>query len=52
VEAGDHSIEMRYRPWSVYLGAAMTSAAALIALRCLIFRPHRSRSFRTQSPGS
>ncbi len=32
VEAGDHTIEMRYRPWSVFVGAALTSAAALVAL--------------------
>lgn len=30
VEAGDHVIEMRYRPWSVYLGAALSLAACLI----------------------
>ncbi len=32
VEAGDHTIEMKYRPWSVFVGAAMTVVAALIAL--------------------
>jgi hypothetical protein len=32
VEAGDHTIEMRYRPWSVFVGAALTGAAALVAL--------------------
>ena len=32
VDAGDHTIEMRYRPWSVYVGAAMSAAAGLIAL--------------------
>ncbi len=32
VEAGDHTIEMRYRPWSVFLGAGMTGMAALVAL--------------------
>jgi len=32
VEAGDHLVEMRYRPWSVLLGAMMTAAAALITL--------------------
>jgi hypothetical protein len=32
VEAGDHLVEMRYRPWSVLLGALMTLAAALITL--------------------
>ncbi len=32
VEAGDHTVEMRYRPWSVFIGAALTGAAALVAL--------------------
>jgi hypothetical protein len=32
VDAGDHTIEMRYRPWSVFIGAALTAAAAMIAL--------------------
>jgi uncharacterized membrane protein YfhO len=32
VEAGDHTIEMRYRPWSVFIGASMTVLAGLIAL--------------------
>ena len=32
VEAGDHTIEMRYRPWSVFVGAALSAAAGLIAL--------------------
>jgi hypothetical protein len=32
VEAGDHLVEMHYRPWSVFLGALMTLAAAAIAL--------------------
>jgi hypothetical protein len=32
VEAGDHTIEMRYRPRSVLLGAALTAAAAIVAL--------------------
>jgi hypothetical protein len=32
VEAGDHVIEMSYRPWSVFVGAGMSAAAALIAL--------------------
>jgi hypothetical protein len=30
-EAGAHTIVLRYRPWSVYLGAAMSLFAALIA---------------------
>lgn len=32
VEAGTHQIEMRYRPWSVFLGAAMSLAALVIVL--------------------
>jgi hypothetical protein len=32
VEAGDHVIEMSYRPWSVFVGAGMSAAAAVIAL--------------------
>lgn len=32
VETGDHLVEMRYRPWSVLLGALMTAAAALLTL--------------------
>ena len=32
VEAGDHTIEMKYRPWSVFLGGALTALAAIIAL--------------------
>jgi hypothetical protein len=32
VEAGEHTIEMRYRPWSVFIGAAMTMLAGAIAL--------------------
>jgi len=32
VEVGDHLIEMRYRPWSVLLGALMTLSAALATL--------------------
>lgn len=32
VEAGDHLVEMHYRPWSVLLGALMTLAAALVTV--------------------
>ncbi|HTB10413.1 MAG TPA: YfhO family protein [Bryobacteraceae bacterium] len=32
VEAGNHSIEMRYRPWSVFAGAFLTGLATLVAL--------------------
>jgi hypothetical protein len=32
VDGGDHTIEMRYRPSSVFIGAALTALAALIAL--------------------
>ena len=32
VDTGHHVIEMRYRPWSVFAGAAMTLTAALFAL--------------------
>jgi len=32
VEAGDHVIEMRYRPWSVMLGGAMTLFAAALVV--------------------
>lgn len=32
LDAGDHTIEMRYRPGSVYLGAAITLAAACVAM--------------------
>ncbi len=32
VEAGEHTVEMRYRPGSVFIGAAMTGVAALVAL--------------------
>jgi hypothetical protein len=32
VEAGDHTIEMRYRPWSVFIGGAMTGMAGVVAL--------------------
>ena len=39
-EAGPHVIEMRYRPWSVAIGALMTLAAAGIALRAAIMRTH------------
>lgn len=39
VPAGDHTIEMRYRPWSVFGGGALTLASALIALLCAFKRP-------------
>jgi hypothetical protein len=32
VDAGDHTIEMRYRPWSVFIGAGLTGIATLVAL--------------------
>ncbi len=32
VDAGDHTIEMRYRPWSVFIGAAMSLLGACFAL--------------------
>jgi hypothetical protein len=32
VEPGSHTIEMRYRPWSVYLGAALSLLAAGIVM--------------------
>jgi hypothetical protein len=40
--AGDHTIEMKYRPWSVYLGAAMTAVAAFIALLAALLAAKRS----------
>lgn len=38
VDAGDHTIEMRYRPWSVFAGAGMTLVAAMIALAAAMVR--------------
>jgi Bacterial membrane protein YfhO len=32
VEAGEHTIEMRYRPWSVFVGAGLTGIGGMIAL--------------------
>ena len=32
VDGGRHTIEMRYRPWSVFLGAALTLLAAIAAI--------------------
>jgi hypothetical protein len=32
VDVGEHTVEMRYRPWSVFIGAILTGAAALVAL--------------------
>ena len=40
VEEGDHTIEMRYRPWSVYLGAALS----LLACGIVILGVKRDRS--------
>ncbi len=35
VEKGAHQIDMRYRPWTVFLGGALTFlAAAVAALVC------------------
>ncbi len=31
-DAGRHVIEMRYRPWSIILGGALTALAAFLAL--------------------
>ncbi len=36
LDAGDHTIEMRYRPWSVFLGAAISAAAACVAMLCAL----------------
>jgi hypothetical protein len=36
VEAGEHTIEMRYRPWSVFIGAGMTLLAGCVALVMLM----------------
>ena len=32
VDGGRHVIEMRYRPWSVFLGGALTLLAAVVAV--------------------
>jgi uncharacterized membrane protein YfhO len=32
VGEGDHTIEMLYRPWSVFIGAAMSGSAVIYAL--------------------
>jgi hypothetical protein len=32
VDAGNHTIEMHYRPWSVYIGAALSLLAAAIVI--------------------
>lgn len=34
VEPGHHTIEMRYRPWSVYIGGALSLLAAGIVMVC------------------
>lgn len=36
VDAGDHLIEMRYRPWSVLLGGLMTALAGAVVLLALL----------------
>ncbi len=38
VQAGDHMVEMHYRPWSVLLGGLMTLCAAVLAT--VAFRHH------------
>ncbi len=35
VDAGDHLVEMHYRPWSVLLGALMTACASAIAVMAM-----------------
>jgi hypothetical protein len=37
-EAGEHTIEMRYRPFSVLLGAVVSAAALLVASALLLWR--------------
>jgi uncharacterized membrane protein YfhO len=32
VDGGRHTIDMRYRPWSVFLGAALTLFAAMVSI--------------------
>jgi len=32
VDPGNHTIEMRYRPWTVYVGAALSLLAAAIVI--------------------
>jgi hypothetical protein len=41
VPAGQHVVTMRYRPTSLYLGAALTLASALVGLALLLFLPRR-----------
>jgi hypothetical protein len=44
VEGGAHRIEMRYRPGSVMLGAAMTGAGVLVTLGWSVFAWRRGRA--------
>jgi hypothetical protein len=48
IEAGDHLVEMRYRPWSVLLGGLMTFAAACVALAS--FKGARNLDRRPDTP--
>ncbi len=44
VEADSHVVEMRYRPWSVIVGALMTALAALITIAVVRRVPDRGSS--------
>jgi hypothetical protein len=48
VEAGSHEIRMRYRPWSVGLGALMTLAATLIVAAAALRSGRRDRAVHRQ----